>query len=130
MTWWESEPLRSISRSATTTITVTILYLAHGDITDKKRIEILHCLQSQPISSEAFQPEFPVFPRKSYVPLVYYFTETVTLGATFIGSLTIWDDNNKENVEKDKLILSPLPDNDVKLPNMTFYAPRSFRQYY
>ena len=54
-----------------------------------KRIEILHRLQSQPISSEAFQPEFPVFPRKSYVPLVYYFTETVTLGATFIGSLTI-----------------------------------------
>ena len=51
------------------------------------------------------------------VLLAYYFAEMVTLGATFIGSSTIYDDNNKENVQKDKLIYSLLPDNDVKLPN-------------
>ena len=57
--------------------------------------------------------------------MAYYFAEMVTLGATFIGSLTIYDDNNKENVQKDKLIFSLLPDNDdVKRPNMTFYGGR------
>ena len=58
------------------------------------------------------------------VLLAYYFAEMVTLGATFIGSLTIYDDNNKENVQKDKLIFSLLPDNDVKRPTMTFYGGR------
>lgn len=64
------------------------------------------------IFSEAFQTEsvartifFPTeisgFPCKLYVPLVYYFTEMVTLGATLIWSFTIYDNNNKENVQKD-----------------------------
>ena len=36
MTWWENESQQCMSKSATITITVTILYLAHGDITEQK----------------------------------------------------------------------------------------------
>ena len=95
-----------------------------------KRMKIFHCHQSQPIFSEAFQTDlfsnwnFRFSHVNGLVLLAYYFAEMVTLGATFIGSLTIYDDNDKEKVQKDKLIFSLLPDNDVKRPNMTFYGGR------
>ena len=119
-TWWENEPLQSKSKSA--------------EQTKKDRNFSL-----PPITAHIFW-SFPngfsganhLFSNWNFrfshvngvVLLAYYFAEMVTLGATFIGSLTIYDDNNKENVQKDKLIFSLLPDNDVKRPNMTFYGGR------
>ena len=119
-TWWENEPLQSKSKSA--------------EQTKKDRNFSLppitaHIFWSFP---NGFRGANHLFSNWNFrfshvnglVLLAYYFAEMVTLGATFIGSLTIYDDNNKENVQKDKLIFSLLPDNDVKRPNMTFYGGR------
>ena len=94
---WENEPLQSISKSAEQTKKDRNFASPPSPCTYFLKLS----KRNQWRQPFFFQPKFPVFPCKLYVPLVYYFTEVVTLGATLIWSFTIYDNNNKENVQKD-----------------------------